>query len=54
MEESVTIHKLTCERCGHSWVPRVQTVKTCPNCRSPYWDTPKQKKKVTQSQGEEK
>lgn len=51
MSEPVTISKLICERCGHEWVPRVLTVKTCPSCRSPYWDTPKQTKEP-QSQGE--
>ena len=53
MEEKVVINTLTCERCGHKWVPRVSIVKTCPLCRSPYWDTPKGKKE-TQSQGEKK
>lgn len=53
MNEVVAIAKLKCERCGHEWAPRVAVVKTCPSCRSPYWDTPKQKKE-TQSQGEVK
>jgi predicted nucleic acid-binding Zn-ribbon protein len=30
-----------CTRCGHIWVPKNTEVKpkTCPNCRSPYFDT---------------
>lgn len=33
-----------CERCGHLWVPRDQDAppaKTCPKCKSPYWDRPR-------------
>lgn len=44
-----------CERCGHEWVPRgprkenvlrgshgdEQKPALCPNCKSPYWQTPK-------------
>lgn len=34
-----------CERCGHQWVPRnvAKEPKVCPRCKSPYWDTPRQK-----------
>lgn len=29
----------TCLRCGHTWWPRgVEAGRTCPHCRSPYWD----------------
>ena len=32
----------TCNRCGHIWVPRsFRTPKTCPKCKSPYWNTPR-------------
>jgi len=36
-----------CLRCGHIWLPRETTkiIKTCPKCRSPYWDTPRQENK---------
>jgi len=32
-----------CERCTYSWTPRKQNVKprTCPKCKSPYWETPR-------------
>jgi len=31
-----------CERCNHTWVPRTMKLpKTCPKCRSPYWNTPR-------------
>ena len=31
----------TCERCGHSWIPRTEDPRTCPNppCNSPYWQS---------------
>ena len=31
----------TCERCGHTWIPRTEDPRTCPNppCNSPYWKT---------------
>jgi predicted Zn-ribbon and HTH transcriptional regulator len=32
-------HFSKCERCGHSWKRRSEKLpKTCPKCRSPYWD----------------
>lgn len=34
-------NKLECLRCGHKWVPRTSDIKTCPKCRSPYWNEPK-------------
>lgn len=30
--------QLYCKRCGHRWYPRQSEVRTCPKCRSPYWD----------------
>lgn len=32
-----------CERCGHQWLPRdlEQQPRTCPTCKSPYWDRPR-------------
>ena len=35
---------LECTRCGHKWEPRLPNgkPKTCPNCKSPYWDKPRQ------------
>ncbi len=32
--------KLTCKRCSHVWYPRLEEIpKTCPKCKSPYWDS---------------
>lgn len=35
-----------CKRCSHEWLPRETTkiIKTCPKCRSPYWDIPRKTK----------
>ena len=30
--------KLTCQRCGHTWVPRVALVRICAHCKSAQWD----------------
>jgi len=40
----VRIRGFRCERCGHEWVPRDKSrdPKVCPECKSPYWDTPRQ------------
>lgn len=29
---------ITCKRCGHTWAPRKSDVRTCPKCRSVYFD----------------
>ena len=45
----------TCLRCGHTWVKRIEKPKFCPKCRSPYWDTPRirKRRKETIKQGVE-
>ncbi len=45
-----TIEKIVkfwkCTRCKHEWYPRGgEKPKTCPKCRSPYWDVERKKKK---------
>jgi Zn finger protein HypA/HybF involved in hydrogenase expression len=48
---NVTIQKMNCLRCGHSWAPRQTDVRICPKCKSPYWDRPrKETKKAAKSQ----
>jgi len=35
-----------CTRCHYEWHPRMDDKpKTCPKCRSPYWDSPRKNKK---------
>lgn len=29
---------VTCDQCGHSWVPRVDVPQRCPECRSRHWN----------------
>jgi len=42
MDKRKVIQKrLECKRCKHMWVSRVEYVRTCPKCRSPYWDAPR-------------
>ena len=35
------VMRYECRRCGHSWIPRKEIVKFCPNCNSPYWNKPR-------------
>lgn len=27
-----------CKHCSNEWVPRTNTPKQCPKCKSPYWN----------------
>jgi predicted Zn-ribbon and HTH transcriptional regulator len=43
----ITVDGYRCERCGHEWIPRTKITtdpKICPNCKTPYWDTPRKNK----------
>lgn len=33
---------LECKRCGYQWMPKTENrkPKTCPGCKSPYWEKP--------------
>ena len=40
----ITVLGYRCERCLHEWVPRRSSTdepRTCPKCKSPYWDRPR-------------
>lgn len=40
----ITLQGYRCEGCLHEWVPRRSSTtgpRTCPKCRSLYWDTPR-------------
>jgi len=42
--ELVKLAQRKCLRCKHSWIQRqAQLPNQCPNCHSPYWNTPKWK-----------
>lgn len=43
-EKEIKLPKLRCLRCNHEWHPRKEEMpKTCPNCKSPYWDRERRK-----------
>lgn len=44
---AVLIPGVKCERCAYAWVPRSMDAlpRTCPSCRSAYWNTPRRKKR---------
>ena len=37
------IYLAKCFRCGHEWIPKVENIRTCAKCRSPYWNKAKSK-----------
>jgi predicted Zn-ribbon and HTH transcriptional regulator len=39
--KKLTLEERECLRCGHKWVARKLRIRTCPGCKSPYWDTPR-------------
>jgi Zn finger protein HypA/HybF involved in hydrogenase expression len=43
----IEVAQLQCLRCGHKWAPRTDDVRTCPKCRSVFWDTPRKTKKCS-------
>ena len=53
--KKVTVEQLECTRCSHKWWPRLDEVgksvlpKTCPACKSPYWDRPLERKTVSEA-----
>ena len=53
--KKVHVEQLECLRCSHKWFPRisqegeVDKPKTCPKCRSPYWNKPVQRKFVSEN-----
>ncbi len=32
-----------CLRCGYEWIPRTDTPKKCPGCKSSYYNRPRRK-----------
>lgn len=42
----VMIPGFLCERCAHRWIrkqPQLPEPKVCPKCKSPYWNTQRQR-----------
>jgi predicted Zn-ribbon and HTH transcriptional regulator len=42
MKQRVTITQLICQRCRHTWIPRVKPVRQCPKCKSVHWEMAKE------------
>jgi predicted Zn-ribbon and HTH transcriptional regulator len=41
----ISIEHMECYRCGYQWIPKSKKMpRTCPKCRSAYWDKPRRKK----------
>ena len=40
MHRTFELKIMSCKRCEYQWMPRVRRPRVCPNCGSPYWDTP--------------
>lgn len=38
------LQKGKCLRCGYEWIFRVEKPKRCPQCISPKWTVPKEKR----------
>jgi len=54
MQPQTGITRLICLRCDHEWTQKVEVVKVCPKCKSPYWNLPrtmKEKNKWTMPYG---
>jgi len=44
-DPEVVLPFFTCQRCGHTWVPRLARMpRLCPACKSFLWQTPRKKK----------
>lgn len=41
----ITVMGFRCERCGHEWIPRIESdgdePRICPKCKSAYWNQPR-------------
>ncbi len=44
-KKEIKVYECQCERCQHKWITRSEELPiVCPNCKSPYWNKPKNKK----------
>jgi len=37
----VKLPTVTCKRCGHTWTPRTQDPRVCPDCKTTRFDSPR-------------
>ena len=41
MVETITQRIWTCKKCGHKWIPRIETEPvSCPRCKRNDWNNP--------------
>ena len=53
MTHDKVIYKRVCMRCGHTWYPRsLGHPKTCPSCKSVYWNNPEDMIRLRRSKQE--
>jgi len=45
MKTKIARYSLKCQRCGKEWVPRKEEIRQCPQCKTAYWDVPKEVRK---------
>ncbi len=56
----IVIPRLTCKKCGRTWIPRIEEPRMCPFCKRQDWENPapvvkrKSPKKVKPSNESEK
>ncbi len=44
--KEIKVYECQCERCKHTWITRSEELPiVCPNCKSPYWNKPRQENK---------
>ena len=44
--KEIKVYECQCERCKHIWITRSEELPVvCPNCKSPYWNKPRQEGK---------
>lgn len=36
--------KRKCLRCDYKWIPRIDKIKTCPKCKTRFWNLPPKEK----------
>jgi len=34
----IKITRLKCDHCGYEWIPRIEEVRKCAKCKTPYWN----------------
>jgi predicted Zn-ribbon and HTH transcriptional regulator len=50
MSDKIKLPTFHCLRCEHTWIPRKpEKPKRCARCKSPYWETERKVKNVTET-----